>query len=150
MRVIIIGLGNAVLADDSAGVLVARSLQQKIQRSDVTIVEATVAGLDVLNLITDYEKAIIIDAIQSGQGKAGTVYRLKPEQISSYHNASPHDIDFITALELGKKTGMSLPEDILIFAIEAGDVESVREECTPEVSAASPRCVEMICQELCS
>ena len=59
-----------------------------------------------------------------------------------------HDIEFATALELGKKLGLALPQEIIIFAIEAADVTTFGEECTPEVRRAIPVCVKMVVREL--
>jgi len=59
-----------------------------------------------------------------------------------------HDIEFATALELGKKLGLALTQQIIVFAIEAADVRTFSEECTPEVRRAIPICAKMVIQEL--
>ena len=111
--------------------------------------ETGVAGLSLLDLLVGYERAIIIDAIQTVGGKAGQIYRLDPKAFdTALHTASAHGIDFTTALEFGKKLGLPLPQQIVIFAIEASDIRTFSEECTPEVQKAIPTCVEMVLQEL--
>jgi hydrogenase maturation protease len=111
--------------------------------------ETGIAGLALLDLLVGYDRAIIIDAIQTAGGKAGHIYRLNTQAFdAARHTISPHDIDFTTALEFGKKLGLSLPQQIIIFAIEASDVHTFNEECTPEVRKAIPTCVEMVLQEL--
>ncbi len=149
MKTIILGLGNPILRDDSVGLRVARVLQEKLIQPGITVMEASVAGLDILDLLAGHEQAIIIDAIQTEGGKAGRVYRLEPEALNATcHAATPHDVNFATALELGNKLGLALPQKIAIFAIEVGDVSSFSEECTPEVEAAIPLCADMIIREL--
>jgi len=44
--------------------------------------------------------------------------------------------------------GLTLPQQIVIFAIEVEDTSTFSEECTPKVREAIPVCVEMIIQEL--
>ncbi len=113
------------------------------------MLEASIAGLDFLDLLADYDKAIIIDAIQTDEGEAGRIYRLDFKALkATQHVASPHDVNFATALELGSQLGMVLPSQIDIFAIEVADISHFSEECTPQVKEAIPLCVEMVVREL--
>ena len=107
------------------------------------------AGLSLLDLLAGYDRAIIVDAIQTVGGKVGQIYRLDPQAFdSTRHTCSPHDVNFATALELGNRLGLALPQQIVIFAIEVAEASTFSEECTPEVRRAIPVCVEMIIQEL--
>ena len=109
----------------------------------------SVAGLGLLDLLAGYDRAIIVDAIRTAGGRAGQIYRLDPETLdATRHAASPHDVNFATALELGNKLGMDLPRQIVIYAIEVADTSTFSEECTPEVATAIPACAEMIIHEL--
>ena len=149
MKTLILGLGNPILSDDSVGLRVARELANRFNQPDVTVMETGVAGLDFLDLLVGYDRAIIIDAIQTKEGKVGQIYRLEPEAFDATRYAStPHDVNFATALELGKKLGLALPQQIVVFAIEVENVSSFSEECTPKVESAIPVCVEKVIQEL--
>ena len=142
-------MGNPLLCDDGVGLRVAAELKDRVEQPEITVMETGIAGLSLLDLLVGYDKAIIIDAIQTVGGKAGQIYRLDPKAFdTAVHTASAHGIDFTTALEFGKKLGLPLPQQIVIFAVEASDVTTFREECTPEVSKAIPTCVEMVLQEL--
>jgi hydrogenase maturation protease len=148
-RTLILGLGNTILSDDGVGCRVAMALKDKLNSPDVDIMEASIAGLDFLDLLTGYDRTIIIDAIQTGKGTPGQIYRFGPDILASTRHAStPHDVNLATALELGKRLNMKLPHQIIIFAIEVKDVTSFSEECTPEVMKAIPACVKMVLQEL--
>ena len=144
MKTLVLGLGNPILRDDGAGFRVAEELKKRIQDKDVTIENEALAGLELLELLSGYDRAIIIDTIQTG-GRAGKIYRLEPDSLkSTLHAGTPHDVNFVTALELGKRLGADLPKKIDILAIEAADVTSFSEECTREVATAIPECVEMV------
>ena len=83
------------------------------------------------------------------EGEGGQVYRLEPEAFdATRHAGTPHDVNFATALELGNRLGLALPQQITIFAIEVENVSSFGEECTPAVKRAVPICVETVIQEL--
>ena len=151
MKTLILGLGNPILSDDGVGIRVARALEGRLNQPDVTVMETSVAGLDFLELLVGYNRAIIIDAIQTKEGKVGQVYRLEPEAFNATRHAStPHDVNFATALELGNRLGLALPQQIIIFAIEVENVTTYSEECTPKVRDAIPVCVEMVMQEITS
>jgi hydrogenase maturation protease len=148
-KVLVVGLGNPILCDDSVGLRVAEALKSQIDQERVNVVEASIAGLDFLDLLAGYEKAIIIDAVQTTEGEVGQIYRFEPGMFTDTRHAStPHDVNFATALELGRKLNLPLPKQILIFGIEVNDVSTPKEECTPEVERAIPLCVEMVVKEL--
>ncbi len=149
MKALVLGLGNPILSDDGVGIRVAEELEGKVDPQEVTVLETSMAGLDLLNMLADYDRAIIIDAIQTVGGQAGDIYQLEPGALdSTQHAASPHDVNFATALELGRRLGLPLPRQIIIFAIEVADASTFSEKCTPDVRGAIPGCVEMIIQEL--
>jgi hydrogenase maturation protease len=149
MKTLVLGLGNPILSDDGVGLHIAEELEGKVDQQEVTVMETSMAGLNLLDLLAGYDKAIMIDAIQTVGGQAGQIYRLDPEALDfTRHSATPHDVNFATALELGRRVGLALPTQIVIFAVEVADASTFSEECTPEVKGAIPVCVEMIIQEL--
>jgi hydrogenase maturation protease len=149
MKTLVLGLGNPILTDDSAGCRVAMALQESLNMPGVDVKEAGIAGLDFLDMVAGYDRIIIIDAIQTVKGRPGRIYRFGPDALANtLHSGTPHDINIATALELGKKLKMKLPQDITIFAIEAEDVMSFSENCTPAIVRAIPECAEMVVREL--
>jgi len=142
-------MGNPLLCDDGVGLRIAAELKERVSRPEVIIMETGIAGLALLDLLIGYDKAIIIDAIQTVDGKAGQIYKLDPQAFDTARRAvSPHDIDFTTAVEFGRKLGLHMPGKIVIFAVETSDVSTFTEECTPEVRKAIPICADMVIDEL--
>lgn len=149
MKTLILGMGNSILSDDSVGIRVAHELRGKVDPSSVTIEEASVGGLNMLDLIVGFDKAIIIDAIQTTDGHVGQIYRLTDDFFNSTRYAtSAHDVNFATAIELGKKLGLAIPKEIIVFAIEVKEIITFSETCTPEVEAAIPVAVNKVLGEL--
>ncbi|MCX5995609.1 MAG: hydrogenase maturation protease [Chloroflexi bacterium] len=150
MKTIILGLGNPILSDDGVGNRVALELEDKLaQRQDVTVMETSMSGLSLIDLLAGYDKAIIVDAIQTAEGAVGQIYRLAPDAFNNTrHASSPHDVNFATALELGSKLGIAMPKQIVIYAIEVADTSTFSEEFTPKVKRAIPKCVRTIIKEL--
>jgi len=149
MKNLVLGIGNPILSDDGAGIKVAREVGKKLDDPEITVAETSGAGLRLLDSIVGYDKVIIIDAIQTKKGKAGQIYRMEPEDFSfAKHLSSPHQINLVTALELGKMLNLAMPQKITIFAVEAKDITSFSEKCTPEVERAIPKVVKMVLAEL--
>ncbi|MGB2877008.1 MAG: hydrogenase maturation protease [Dehalococcoidales bacterium] len=149
MKTLIVGLGNPILTDDGIGPEVAKELQSRLDPLEATIVECSLGGLNMLDLLTGYDRAIIIDAIETEGGEAGQIYQLDATALdATRHGSSIHELNLTTALELGKKLGMALPREISIFAIEVADTNTFSEKCTSAVQSAVPRCVELVINEL--
>jgi hydrogenase maturation protease len=149
LKTLVLGLGNPILSDDSVGFRVVEALEGRFDQERVTVMASSLAGLSLLDLLLGYDRVIIIDSIQTKGGKVGEVYRLDAKDFdSARHAASPHDIDLLTALELGKRLGLAIPQEIVIFAIEVADVTTFSESCTPEVEPAIPLAAAMVSEEL--
>lgn len=149
MKTLVLGLGNPILSDDSVGFRIAQELENRFDKREVTVMATDLAGLSLLDLIVGYHKVILIDSIQTRGGRAGQVYRLDAADFAATrHVASPHDVNLATALELGKRLGLALPREIVIFAIEVQDVTTFGVSCTPEVERAIPKVVQTVATEL--
>jgi hydrogenase maturation protease len=148
-KTLILGLGNPILSDDGVGWHVAAALKERLNEPHVDVLEASIAGLDFLDLLAPYDKTIIVDSIQTAGGIPGQIHHFGPEILASTrHAGTPHDVNLATALELGRKLNLPLPGEITFYAIEASDVTSFSEECTSEVMKAVPACADMIIREL--
>lgn len=151
MRTLVLGLGNPILTDDGVGITVAREAAARCAREDVTFAEASVGGLRLLEVISGYDRVIIVDAIQTPGGRPGDLCRLRAgNPLGSLHAGSSHDLSLAGALALGRALKVPLPEDaaIAIVAVEVEDVLTFSEACTPQVQAAIPRAVQMVLEEV--
>ena len=150
MKTLVLGLGNPLVRDDAVGLLIAERLRPLL--ADHTDIEVDVdywGGLRLMERMVGYERAFVIDAIQSG-AEPGTLLILSPGELPTQRSASAHDVNLLTALELGRQAGAELPsnESITLIAIECVDTINFGEELTPEVEAAIPKAVETVLQML--
>jgi len=56
MKTLIVGLGNEILTDDAGWSYVVRELKKRVNDINVTIVEASLAGLGLVDMLVGYEK----------------------------------------------------------------------------------------------
>jgi hydrogenase maturation protease len=145
-RTIVVGLGNPILSDDAVGLRVAAALRSVLaDRPGIEVAEDEWGGLRLMERLTGYDRAVIVDAMRTG-APPGTIRRLSPEELPTLHSASSHDTSLPVALEVGRRAGAQLPptEAIILVGIEAYDVTTFAEELTPEVEAAVARAVEVV------
>ena len=150
MGTIIIGIGNPVLTDDSVGLKIADGLRDRLRgQPGVVVTQLCCGGINLMEAMVGHERAIIIDAMTGGGGKAGTVYAFGPAGLSRTRNTwSSHDATLSVAMELGEAVGLRLPADVRIWAVEANDVWTFSEDLTAEVQRAVPLVVEDVVRSL--
>jgi len=84
-----------------------------------------------MEYIKGYDKVIFIDAIRTQNGKPGDVYCFIPSDFrETSHLSNLHDIYFLTALKLGKKLELNLPDDLHIIAVEILEDKEFSEKLT--------------------
>jgi hydrogenase maturation protease len=66
MKTLVLGLGNPILTDDKVGIHVVRAAAGHCSPANgVTFAEASVGGLRLLDLLAGYDRAVMVDAIQT-------------------------------------------------------------------------------------
>ena len=149
-RLLVLGMGNKFLGDDGVGLVVAEELQKLLTGSQNITVELTNwGGMRIIDLLANYDKVIVIDAIKTNKYPAGHIHRFDYKQlVNSVRMVSFHDINFATAVELGKKLAIKMPDEFSIYAIEANDLYSFNENLSAEVEQSVKKCIELICNEI--
>jgi hydrogenase maturation protease len=146
LKILVLGIGNPIRSDDGVGVHVIEALRKESLSDNIDLREG-ISGLDIFGAITGYNRVIIVDAIKGG-GEPGTIYKLSLKDFGdnqTLHAFSTHDVDFLTMLEFGKSIfPEKIPEDIIIIAIEADDITTISEKCTPKVEKSIQEAVDVI------
>ena len=149
MKTIILGVGNPILCDDGVGIHVAKQLKQHINDPNVTIDEALTGGMNLLDLILGYDKAILIDAVKTKNAEHGEVKRFALNDISSVHSCNPQDVSLVEALELAEKLGEDrIPREIVVIGIVLKEMPYLfGEKLSSEIAKAVPKAVKMALSE---
>ena len=150
-RTLILGLGNPILGDDGVGIAIAREIKERWPTDPSTdIIEASLAGRFLLDLITGYQTVIVTDAIITAeQAPAASVYTLSVHDLGTVVNPyASHALDLRTTVELGKQLGYEMPETIRIYAVEIKENTVFREGLSPEIEATVVPVARRIMQDL--
>ncbi len=117
---LILGLGSEILSDDGLPLRLIRDLKEELLHPGLVYRDANTGGLDLLDHLNGFRRAVIIDTIMTEEGKPGTVYTFTPSEDyrESLHLSSYHDATFPVTLRLGSTLGLDMPGEIWIIAIE--------------------------------
>ena len=150
MKTIVLGVGNLILGDDGVGVHVANELKKQIKDPNITVDEAITGGMNLLDLILGYDKAVIIDAVKSEEYKEGTVKRIPISDFNTMHSCNPHDVSLSEAIKMARKLGETkIPSEIVIIGIILKEIPcEFGEKLSKDIAAAVPKAVEMTLNEI--
>ena len=142
MRIVVIGIGNALRGDDGAGVAVAERLHAVTCDEEPSRLIEAWEGADA---------AVLIDTVVSG-APPGTVHRFDASDgpiAARELRSSTHAIGLAETIELARALGR-LPRRVVVYGIEGASFEAGA-PLSPEVVDAVNRLAAMIEEEeLCT
>lgn len=141
--VLVLGLGNPVMADDGVGLAALARLQADWHCDPaVEFADGGTWGMRLLPLIQDHDRVLFLDAIHHG-GAPGSLTRLDGDAIPralGVGKLSPHQLDLQDILAAAALTE-SLPAQMTALGVQPRLVE-MRVGLTPEVEAGVPALVD--------
>ncbi len=145
MNTLVLGIGNPLLGDDGVGIRIA---QQFKGNPAVDVLETSEAGLALLDLVSGYDRLILIDSIKTSQSEPGELRRFS---LTDFNTASEltsfHGVDIATAFSLGRKAGYKMPEQVSIYAVAITENSTFGENCTEEIEWKIPSIAQQISEE---
>jgi hydrogenase maturation protease len=145
---IVLGLGNVAQADDGLGIHAVRELLARYDLPPrVEVVEGGTAGLLLVPVLSDADRAVIVDAIDLA-AVPGTLHRLDGRSWSTAFlpRLTPHDAGLSDLLGAAALAG-ALPAELLLLGVQP---ERIGWGCEPTstVAAAIPMLVDALVGEL--
>ncbi len=118
-RTVVIGLGNPLMGDDGLGLVALERLRAEYALPpEVELVDGGTWGMNLLPVIEDAARVILIDAIDVAAAP-GTPLRLERERLPRYlaTKISPHQVDLRDVLALAELRG-TLPADTVAVGLQ--------------------------------
>jgi hydrogenase maturation protease len=122
-RLAIIGLGNPLRGDDGIGPRLVEELTRRGLPEGVTALDGGTGGLDLLQMLAGWRRAVIVDAADVGR-EPGQFVRFTPEQarlVQAADSFSLHHAGLSEALSLANALGQTLP-DLVIFGVQPAQI----------------------------
>ena len=145
--ILVLGIGNILLRDEGVGVRVIERMQKMRLPDNVELVDGGTAGVDLLDVLAERKKVIVIDAVQA-DCEPGTVLRFTADDLTQPDGVgmSLHELGLGEALTMTKQLGCE-PADVVVFGIKPRDI-SCGLELSDQISASVPRVVELVLAEI--
>ena len=149
MKIVVIGVGQTMRGDDGVGVTAVQSWQAQYSYTashpDVRVEIAELPGLELLELLSGAESALIVDAVQSGR-PTGEIQILDEQAISAFEpgTGSAHGWGVAETIQLGHKLHRAnYPRNIKILGIAAQQFE-IGSSLSSEIIESLPNIVKEI------
>lgn len=134
--VLVLGLGNPVMADDGVGLAAMARLERAGDFSAaVEFADGGTWGMRLLPLLQDHDRVLLLDAIDHG-AEPGALIRLEQDAIPrgwGTGKLSPHQVDLQDILAAAMLSGRS-PGHLVALGLQPGVIE-MRVGLSPAVEA---------------
>jgi len=147
-QITVLGVGNILFRDEGVGIRVLEALMEKYRFPErVSLVDGGVLGLNLLGVISEADRLIVVDAIRNG-GNPGDLYRLVGEEIPKrvFAKNSLHQVDLLEALTLCQALDR-VPETV-ILGVEPEDISTLSVDLSDAIRSRIDPLVEMVLDEL--
>lgn len=147
-RIVVLGIGNILLADEGVGVHVIRELERSYAfPPNVELIDGGTAGLDLLSIVEEADHLLVIDCVQT-DCNAGSIFRFVPEDIPHEisYETSLHQIGLIEVLSLAEATSKR-PQTVII-GIQPEEIGKYDLELTPIIQRRIPEIIKLVLREL--
>ena len=148
MDILILGIGNVLLTDESIGVRALKELERRYSfPANVELLDGGTAGIELLRHISNRDYLIIIDAMKCGR-KPGTVVRVEGDDVPAAFRTriSPHQLGLSDLLAAAILTA-ELPKKLVLFGVEPESID-IGLDLTATVEASVDKLVHAIVAEL--
>lgn len=148
MKVVVLGVGNLILADEGVGVRVVEALQREYAMPEgVEIIDGGTSGMELLDEMSNLDLLLVVDAIAAGKPPA-TLVTLRDAEVPVFfrRNLSPHAIGLSDVLASLEFMGAE-PKESVIIGVQPVSME-LSTELTPEIAALVPTLVQQVVDEL--
>ncbi len=148
MSILVMGLGNLLMADDGLGSRVITELEKHYSASEqVELLDGGTLGLDLLPRLEGIDKLLIIDALQMG-AEPGAVFRLEGEEVprAFANKLSVHQMGLQDLLAVAELQG-HLPSELVVIGAQSAEIEMVM-ELSPQVKASFDQVISAVLAEL--
>lgn len=121
---VVIGLGNPLMGDDGLGLAALEQLRAQWDvPADVELVDGGTWGMNLLPVIEDAGRVLLLDAINAGAAP-GTEVVIPRHRLPKYlaMKISPHQVDMADVIALAVLRG-TLPDETVAIGLQPSKVE---------------------------
>jgi hydrogenase maturation protease len=121
--ILILGIGNILLKDEGIGVHVVGAMQKMQLPEDVEICDGGTGGADLLDIIANRRKLIVIDTVDADV-EPGTVLKMGANDLANENkeSISLHEFGLVETLFAAAQLKCS-PQEVVIFGVKPLEID---------------------------
>ena len=142
MKILILGIGNILFGDEGIGPHLANLVEEKYTfnstEHSVEVIDGGTLAQRLIPIITEYDRVLLIDCVNVGDGNIGDVYSFDFDKVPDYitWNGSAHEVEMLQTLQMIEMMG-DLPPTKIVGVIPYVIGEDSTFTMTDEVVKAS-------------
>jgi len=120
----LLGLGNVLMKDERLGVHVVNTIGQRYDcPAELEIIDGGTLGLDLLPLFEQFERVVIVDAVNFGR-EPGYIGVLEDDQIPAvlFSKLSVHQIGLADLISVAKLKGV-MPSRVCVIGMQPSSID---------------------------
>jgi hydrogenase maturation protease len=141
-KILIMGIGNYLMADEGVGVHAAEQLQLMSWPDNIEVLDGGTGGFHLLEYFEIHDHVILIDATLDGR-EPGTIRKIKPRFAKDFPPAmSTHDIglkDMVSALQFMDKMPV-----IDLFVVSIASIQDQGIQLTAPIQKILPELLDLV------
>ena len=142
MKPLILCLDNELKSIEGLCSVAAKKLKIEIS-SRADIMECCKSGMELMEILYQYERVIIIDTIRQNNVNAGTIIEITPRMLKMIPSPSPRYTGLPEMFERAERMNLRVPAEIRIFAVTTSDPEKNGGAMSAQINEVIP---ELICR----
>jgi hydrogenase maturation protease len=149
-RIVVLGIGNLLWADEGFGVRCVEALMERYEFAPhVELVDGGTQGIVLMSLVQSAQRLLILDAVDYGRAP-GELVRVEGEAVPRFlasHKMSLHQMGFQEVMMLSLLCGR-YPDSVLLVGCQPEWLEDYGGSLRPVVRAAMAPALELALQQL--
>lgn len=140
----VLGVGNILERDDGVAVYATAYLESNYTfEPPVRIINGGVEGINLLNVFMEYDRILILDAIDVGDAP-GSIYHIPSAKLTGYglNSGGAHEIGVLQCLDMLELMGKPLPESSVVGIVPKEVTVTIG--LSPELHDAFARYIDVI------
>lgn len=149
MKRIVLGLGNSIRGDDGVGLVLTKALRKRLgDCADFVCTEEM--GFSLLDYLSGFDEAIIIDSIFTRLKEAGELHLFELSEFDQKPGRSNHYVGLPELEILAKSAGIPFPGKVYLIGVEVEDPFLIQPHLSQDLEKKIPEILERIEQHVTS
>lgn len=143
-RTLLLAMGNDILGDDGVAWEIARALAPRLSAAGVDVEITAEAGIALMELMSGYERCVLLDAFETDAHVAGTLLELTREDFQETIAPSPHYCGLPEMFAAAERMEIPMPSVLRVIGVCVPDARTIREGLSPQIAASMPELCERV------